>query len=126
MMVAGIGARSAVGTHEVLAAIDRALDAHGLSRTALDAVATIPGKAGEPAIGAAASALSLPLLVPDEEALEHSRSQLLTRSPASERATGLGSVAEAAALAVSHGRLLGPRVIAGRVTCAIAEGSGRP
>lgn len=124
MRIAGIGCGKGVSADEVVAAVDAGLLAHGLGRDWLDALATVPHRGGEPGIGAAARVLGLPLLVAQKAALDAALPRLLTHSPASLEATGLGSAAEAAALAASGGRLLGPRVAAGRVTCAIAEGAG--
>ncbi|MFO1142160.1 MAG: cobalamin biosynthesis protein [Amaricoccus sp.] len=119
--VAGIGCRRGVAADEVLAAVATARAAH--AGVAIDALATVPGKVGEPALGEAARRLRLPLLAvsPADDA------ELLTRSAASRAAAGTGSVSEGAALAAAGAgaRLLGPRVVVGRVTCAIAMGRRR-
>ena len=124
MKVAGIGCRAGIEAGEILAAIDVALAAHALDRAALGAVATVPQKAGEQALADAAQALGLTLIVADAEQLERVRQKIVTRSVASLAATGFDSAAEAAALAVAgnDGALLGPRIVFGNVTCAIAEG----
>lgn len=121
--IAGLGARKGVATAQVLAAIDAALAAHGLSRDRLTALAAVPAKRREPAFRQAAEGLGLPLLIPETEAFEGARPGLLTRSAASLAATGFGSASEAAALAAAGpgGRLLGPRIASGAATCAIAE-----
>ena len=108
--VAGIGCRRGVSADEVLAALDAAGGA--------DAMAVIALKAAEPGVRAAAARRGLPLRV--VEAADDGR--MLTRSAASLAAAGTGSAAEAAALAGAgpEGRLLGPRVVVGRVTCAVA------
>jgi cobalt-precorrin 5A hydrolase len=106
MTIAGIGCRKIVTSAEVIAAVDAALSAHGLSRTTLDALATIPLKREQLALHEAAAALGLPLLIPTDDAIS---------------TTGTPSASEAAALAAgSKMRLLGPRHILGNVTCAIA------
>lgn len=127
MMVAGIGCRKDCGAAAIVAAVDTALAAHGLARGALSAIATPAGRAAMPAVREAGRVLGLPLLVPDEVALERAGPGLLTHSVHSKRATGLGSASEAAALAaVGDGaRLLGPRIVNGPATCAIAIGDGR-
>jgi cobalt-precorrin 5A hydrolase len=124
MKIAGIGCRAGIEAGEVLAAIDAALAAHALDRASLGAVATVPQKAGERALSDAAQALGLTLVVADAEQLERVRQKIVTRSVASLAATGFDSAAEAAALAVAgnDGALLGPRIVLGNVTCAIAEG----
>lgn len=117
--VAGIGCRRGVAADEVLAAVAAARAAH--AGVTVDALATVPGKVAEPALGEAARRLGLPLLAvaPADDA------ELLTRSVASQAAAGTGSVSEAAALAAAgaEARLLGPRIVVGRVTCAIAAGA---
>lgn len=116
MMVAGIGCRRGVGAAEVIAAVEAARAVHA---GAFDALAVVEAKAAEPALAEAARRLGLPLLVvaPAEE------TRLLSRSEASRAATGTGSASEAAALAAAGpaARLLGPRLVVGRVTCAIAR-----
>lgn len=123
MKVAGIGCRSGIDAGEVLAAIDAALEAYALNRASLGAVATVPQKADEKALTEAARALGLNLLVANADQLERVRQKIVTRSVASLAATGFDSAAEAAALAVAGdaGELLGPRIVLGNVTCAIAE-----
>lgn len=127
-MVAGIGCRKGVTVVEVLAALDAALSAHGLGRTQIDALASLPQKRGEPALADVAGLLQRPLILADETALEATEKTILTRSEASLAATGHGSAAEAAALAVAGpaARLLGPRIAAGPASCAIAYAEARP
>ncbi len=69
--------------------------------------------------GAAAGVLPLLIAEPAGDA-----PGMLTRSAASLAATGTGSASEAAALAAAGpgARLLGPRLVLGPVTCALAEG----
>lgn len=125
MIVAGIGCRKNIDTDAVLNAIDDALSCHGLAAGQLDALATVPQKFGEQGIRDAAARLGLPLVIAGE--VELLEVEPLTRSPASLDATGTGSASEAAALAVAGrvARLLGPRIVAGAVTCAIAVGEGK-
>lgn len=119
MRVAGLGCRRGVNAAEVLAAIEAARVARGVA--GFDALATVPGKRDEPALAEAARHLGLPLMVvaPADD------SRLATRSAASRAVTGAGSASEASALAAAGegGRLLGPRLVVGRVTCAIAVGA---
>ena len=128
MMVAGIGCRKGVSVAEVLAALDAALSAHGVSRTQIDALASLPQKHGELALADVASLLERPLILADETAFNATEKKTLTRSEASLAATGHGSAAEAAALAVAGptARLLGPRIAIGAVTCAVATTEARP
>ncbi|MFT3973140.1 MAG: cobalamin biosynthesis protein [Amaricoccus sp.] len=114
--VAGLGSRRGVALAEVLAAVAAARAACGGLR--LDALATLPLKAAEPGLAAAARHLGLPLLI----ASPAGDDRLMTRSAASRAATGSGSAAEAAALGAAgpDARLVSPRLVLGRVTCAIA------
>lgn len=123
MTVAGMGFRSGISADALLAAVDAALDIHGLEKADLDALAVLPRKADEPALAEAARRLGIALLAAGEADIASARLRVLTRSERSIAATGTGSAAEAAALAVagSDSRLLGPRIIAGPATCAIAR-----
>ncbi len=148
MIVAGIGSRKGVRVDEVLAAVDAALNAHGLGRGALGRLATLEIKREETGIFEAAVILGVEVVVagssePSVGLLPLERSALpLTCLPASsprergeERApstlslelAGVSSVSEAAALAAAGAgaRLAGPRTAVGRVTCAIAYGDGQ-
>lgn len=113
--VAGLGSRRGATAAEVVAAVEAALSAAG---GRLDALAVLPAKAAEPGIAEAARRLGLPLVIADAAPDD----RLATRSAASRAATGAGSASEAAALGAAgpSARLLGPRIVAGRVTCAIA------
>lgn len=131
MIVAGIGCRKGVGVDEVLAAIDSALAEHGLTRDRLAALATTAFKKGEAAIFAAGRELALKVVVLDDTAEQHVvatagnwAAPTLTCSALSLVLAGTPSVAESAALAAAgpSARLLGPRTVLGRVTCAIAIG----
>ncbi|NUS21776.1 MAG: cobalamin biosynthesis protein [Mesorhizobium sp.] len=122
MMVAGIGSRKGVSVEEVLAAIETALDAHGLAMTALSALATAPLKKDEAAISAAGRALNLPVVIADDRVLQLASPGAPSRCDLTQSRTGTPSVSEASALAVAGAgaRLLGPRTVLGPVTCAIA------
>lgn len=124
MMVAGLGCRRGAAQEDVLAALAAALAAAGRERAALAALATSVAKAGEAGLREAAATLGLELRALPEAALHAAATHCLTRSARALDATGLPSLAEAAALAGAGegARLLGPRVAAGRVaTCALAE-----
>jgi cobalt-precorrin 5A hydrolase len=124
VMVAGIGCRTGVGADAVLAAVDAALEAHALPRTALGALATAAFKAQEAGIVGAAGALGLRLIAIGDDELKGASARGLSQSTASLAATGIASVSEAAALAAAGegSRLLGPRIARANVTCAIAQG----
>lgn len=128
MIVAGIGSRKGVSVEDVLAAIETALEAHGLAMTALSALATAPLKQDENAIVAAGHQLNLPVIVADAAAIEAASSDTLSHSDLSQDLAGTPSVSEASALAVAGAgaKLLGPRIVLGPVTCAIAISGDAP
>lgn len=126
MIVAGIGCRKGVDAAAVIAAVDAALRSHHLDRSALSALATTSFKRDEAAILAAAKQLGLGVIV-IEDADADDAQDTLTHSDISLAVAGSPSVSESAALAAAgkDARLLGPRLITGAVTCAIAV-SGAP
>lgn len=128
MMVAGIGSRRGVSVEDVLAAIETALETHGLAMTALSALATATLKKDEDAIAAAGRALNLPVIIVDGAALQAASPGTLSHSGLSRELAGTPSVSEAAALAVAGAgaKLLGPRTVLGPVTCAIAISGDAP
>jgi cobalt-precorrin 5A hydrolase len=97
MMVAGIGSRKGVSVEDVLAAIETALETHGLTMTALSALATAEFKRNEDAIFAAGRELNLPVIVVDvagaEPPLPLTQPPLRSAdlSPKGEEATGAGA-----------------------------------
>ncbi len=128
MMVVGIGSRKGVSVEDVLAAIETAVEAHGLAMTALSALATTTLKKDEEAIAAAGRALNLPVIIVDDAELHGVASNTLSHSDLSQNLAGTPSVSEASALAVAGvgAKLLGPRTVLGPVTCAIAISGGAP
>ena len=122
MIVAGIGSRKGVAAKDVLAAIDAALAVHGLSRGEIDRLATAELKRDEPAMHLASAQIGLELTIVDDEALREASPRTLTHSDLSLALSGAPSVSEASALAAAgpSSRLLGPRLVLGSVTCAIA------
>lgn len=121
-LVAGIGCRRGASAEDVLEVLDAALRETGRARGELARLATIPEKAGEAGIAGAAHRLGVELAVVTDAAdfpgPTEGRCSLAT--------TGLGSVAESAALAGAGagGRLLAPRSSTRRATCALAETRG--
>lgn len=122
IVVAGIGCRRGVAAGEVLAAVQACVVVHEQAAPTHLSTATL--KRDESGIAEAARQLGLPLVVVDDDALQTVAPRALTRSARSLDAAGVPSVAECAALAAAGdgSRLLGPRTIVGRVTCAIAVG----
>ncbi|QDC39933.1 cobalamin biosynthesis protein [Sphingobium fuliginis] len=117
MIVAGFGFRHSAS----LASLESALEQATGAMIAVDALATLDGKAGQ--LAPLARKLALPLMAVGVERL--AEQPVATRSSASMAAHGTGSVAEATALAASgpKGRLLAPRAFSSDrlASCALAE-----
>ena len=123
-LVAGIGFRRGTPAAEIVALLRRALSEAASGR--LGALATAADRADEPACRAAARAFGLvPVGVPPE-ALAAVDARVSTRSARIERLRGIGSLAEAAALAAAGdgARLILPRIASAGATCALARPSG--
>jgi cobalt-precorrin 5A hydrolase len=125
VIVAGVGFRRGTTAEEIEALVRQALALHGAER--IDLLATEAGKAIEPGLQEAARRLSVALAACAAADLQGVTDRILTRSARVLEATGLASIAEAAALVAAgrNSRLLGPRLASARVTCAIAVGDGR-
>lgn len=120
-LVAGIGFRHETPPEAIVALIRRALAEIGPDAR-LVAIATAADRAGEAAIREAAAVFGLVPRAVEPEALERVDGRVPTRSARIERLRGVGSLAEAAALAVAgeEGRLVLERIDDGCVTCALA------
>jgi cobalt-precorrin 5A hydrolase len=122
MIVAGVGCRRGTPAPDIEAAIRAALAQAGLAAHALDAIATIAAKHDEAGIETAAAHFGVSVvLVPDSE-LKSAGERTQTKSERVLALTGVPSVAEAAALAAAGpaARLIGPRLVIGAATCALA------
>lgn len=121
-IVAGVGFRHAARAEAIIALIRRALVSAGLPPERLCAVATAADRAGEPAIREAAFAFGLTPTGLAPQSLQAVDAHVPTRSKRIEAMRGVGSLAEAAALAaVGDGAVLVlPRIASGSVTCALA------
>lgn len=119
-LVAGIGFRHGTSAAEIVGLIRRALD--GTAPGPLAAIATADDRAGEPAIREAAAAFGLVPVAVAPAALVAVDARVTTRSARIAAARGVGSLAEAAALAAAgdRGRLVLPRIASTGATCAIA------
>lgn len=119
-MAAGVGFTGQATAADIVAAVEAALAGHDASR--IDRLATAGRRAALPAFRAAAAMIGATPIVPDDRALAAAAAHAVTESRASRAATGLPSVAECAALAAAGpgARLLGPRLVRGKVTCALA------
>lgn len=126
MIVAGIGSKRGVSVEEVIAAFDAALARAELGRDDVSLVATPAIKGGEAGISEAAALLGLPLVLVPQSQLEAASSRAKTHSERVVALLRVPSAAETAALAAAgaNGRLIGPRLALGPVTCALARREG--
>lgn len=122
MIVAGLGFRAGAGLESLRAALGLANEGTGP-----DLLATAAGKEHSTALRTLADEMGLEIHPVTPERL--TAQTTLTQTPVSLATHGIGSVAEAAALAAAG---LGARLIATRqispdrmATCAIAEGDGQ-
>jgi cobalt-precorrin 5A hydrolase len=120
MMVAGVGCRRGTSADAIESAIMAALAQAGLASHKIDLLATAAFKGDEPGIAAAATARGVPLILVAQADLE--RVGGATHSQRVAGLVGVGSVAEAAALAAGGpaARLLVARIAVGPATCALA------
>ncbi len=118
-LYAGIGCRRDCPAEEILALLAEALRRAGAEEVA--GLATAERKRDEGGLIEAARRLARPLRYLADAEL--AAVQAATPSPAAERALGLPSVAEAAALAAAgpRARLRLARIKSERATCALAE-----
>ncbi len=126
MIVAGIGCGSETSSEDIVSLIAVALSNFGIARENLTAIATESSKADEHGIAGAARSLSIPVLSCPVADLGRVADRVLTRSLRVQAIKGVPSIAEASALVAAgpNARLLGARVAANKVTCAIAVGEG--
>ena len=126
MIVAGIGCGRGVRSEDIVSLVRAMLAAFGIARENLDAIATEASKADECGIANAARSLSVRLVRCSLADLEGVARKVVTRSARVQALKGVPSIAEASALVVAgdNARLLGARVAANKVTCAIAISEG--
>ncbi len=123
-LVLGVGCRRGADPSAVERGVRRALADAGLSERAVGAVATADVKAAEPALVRLARSLGADLVpFPSEEL---ARVEVPTPSDRVARAVGTPSVAEAAALLASRGRLLVPKRKGDVWTLAVAAAPAGP
>ncbi|WP_349371634.1 cobalamin biosynthesis protein [Salinarimonas sp.] len=121
MIVAGVGLSSAARAQDIIALVGAAGVQAGVRPTLL---ASVVDRATLPAFEEAARALKLPVMKVSAETLAAAAERVETQSPRAQEAHGVGSVAEAAALAAAgaDSTLLLARITGEKVTCAIARG----
>jgi cobalt-precorrin 5A hydrolase/precorrin-3B C17-methyltransferase len=124
-LVVGIGCRRGTAADEIGAAVADVMGRHALDMTRLACVASASVKADEAGLTAFADARGLPVRLFEAEALADVT--VPSPSPMPAKHVGTPSVAEAAALLASRGRLLVPKQVHGNVTVAVACcGDGKP
>jgi len=123
MIVAGVGFRRSVEADEIVALVEQALERSALTRDALGKLATIEALASLPAFMEAARRLAVAPAPVAEPALSTAAPYVRTQSARSIAAHGVGSVAEAAALAAAglHPQLILERIASASATCALAR-----
>lgn len=123
MIVAGVGFRRSAATEEIVTLVDQALERAALGRDALSKLATIEALAALPSFMEAARRLAVMAETVEEVALSAAAPRVHTQSARSLAAHGVGSVAEAAALAAAGPRaeLILERIASSSATCALAR-----
>jgi cobalt-precorrin 5A hydrolase len=129
VIAAGLGCRSGCPAADIIAAIERATAASGVSLGEVVALYSGEFKAHEASLRQVAEALHKRLVLLPRAALTAQQHAALTRSSHALARFELPSVAETAALAgalelgvqTGAARLLGARVVAGSATCALAR-----
>lgn len=125
VIIAGIGLRPGTSEAEILACLDEALAAAGLAGATVPRFATLTSRLNEAGLIAAARSRKAELVAIPDEALKGFEAACATRSTRIAALYGVGSVAEAAALAAASpgAELVQPRITTARVTCALARSS---
>jgi cobalt-precorrin 5A hydrolase len=124
-ITAGIGLRPGTPEADIEACLTQTLAAAGLPAGAVGRLATLASRFGEPGLAAIARARDVELVAIPDEALAGFEAACATRSSRIAGLYGVGSVAEAAALAAAGpgAVLVQPRIATSRVTCALARGA---
>ncbi|QCI68286.1 cobalamin biosynthesis protein [Phreatobacter stygius] len=125
MIAVGLGLRPGTGPVDIRACIEAALGRLDLDVADIGCLATVATRAAEPGLIALAAAIGAPVIGIPDEALRGQDAGCATRSTRVVALFGVGSVAEAAALAAAgaSASLILPRIVMGRVTCALARGN---
>jgi cobalt-precorrin 5A hydrolase len=122
MIVAGVGFRRGVDADEIVSLVEQALARAALGCETLDQLATVEALATLPAFVIAADRLAVPAISIAAPALAAAAPLVRTQSARSLAAHGVGSVAEAAALAAGapQAELILERIASASATCALA------
>lgn len=122
-LIAGIGMRPGSSEADLRECLDQALAMAELSGQSVARLATLGARSAEPGLLALARERGAEIVAIPDEALKGFEAACATRSTRIASLYGVGSVAEAAALAAAGpgGVLVLPRVATARVTCALAR-----
>ncbi len=128
MIVAGVGCRRGASASDIEAAIRAVLLRADIAVDALDGIATIAAKSAEIGLQTAAKKFGVSVVLVSDADLQAAEPRTETRSERVRALTGVSSVAEAAALAAAgpSSRLIGPRLVIGAATCALAASERAP
>ncbi|WP_230533666.1 cobalamin biosynthesis protein [Microvirga roseola] len=128
MIVAGVGFRRNVAADEIVALVEQAIARAALTGDALERLATVAPLAALPAFREAARRLAVDTASVAEPDLTAAAPRVGTQSARALAAYGVGSVAEAAALAAAGPRseLILERIASGSATCALARRKTHP
>jgi cobalt-precorrin 5A hydrolase len=128
VIVAGVGFRRNVAADEILMLVELALKRAALTHDALAKLGTIEALADLPAFTEAAGRLAVAAIAVGEQDLSAAGPRVRTQSARSLAAHGVGSVAEAAALAAAGpgATLVLERIASTSVTCALARPETAP
>ena len=126
MITAGIGASASATAAEITEAVRDACGRAGIEPNEVGILASLARPETQLALSVAAEALGADVEFQDVGQLSAQSQRCVTHSERSMAATGVPSVAEAAALAASgpDGMLILPRVAYATVTVALAVGPG--
>ncbi|MGL4285493.1 MAG: cobalamin biosynthesis protein [Phreatobacter sp.] len=125
MIFVGLGLRPGTDLADIRTCLETALGRLDLDLSRVGCLATVAARAAEPGLIALAAEIGAPVIGIPDEALRGQDAGCATRSTRVVSLFGVGSVAEAAALAAAGAaaRLILPRIVMGRVTCALAQGT---
>jgi cobalt-precorrin 5A hydrolase len=128
MIVAGVGFRRSVAADEIVMLVELALKRAALTHDALAKLGTIEALADLPAFTEAAHRLAVAAIAVGERDLSAAAPRVRMQSARSLAAHGVGSVAEAAALAAAGpgATLVLERIASTSVTCALARPETAP
>ena len=118
-LVAGVGCRRGASARGLITLIETTLAEAGHAPVELALIATLEGKADDPAIGAAAGHFGVPVRAIPAGDLQRFAAHLPNPSTVVEGHVGLAGVAEAAVLAC--GELLLPKRRSAEATCALGR-----